>query len=141
MGFVPDRVGFGLTGRGEPVPKMVWRVKLVAELEPGLTTEVEIARLERDEHAGLADLGLRLAEAKHLTAALQAEVVLTQVTMVGRASPLVRGVWMHPGEQGSLYRDVPLPVRRCAAPGSAPARLGSVAEFGPGVAWCMLAGG
>jgi hypothetical protein len=28
---------------------MVWRVKLVAELEPGLTTEVEIARLERDE--------------------------------------------------------------------------------------------
>ena len=68
---------------GEPVPKMVWRVKLVGELEPGLTTEVEVARLERDEQAGLADLGLRLAEVKQLTAALQAEIVPAQVTMLG----------------------------------------------------------
>ena len=52
-------------------------------LEPGLTTEVEVARLERDEQAGLADLGLRLAEAKRLTAALQAEMVRAQVTVVG----------------------------------------------------------
>ena len=45
---------------------MVWRVKLVAVLEPGLTTEVEIARLERDEQTALAGLGLRLAgEAAH----------------------------------------------------------------------------
>jgi hypothetical protein len=65
------------------VPNLVWRVKLVAELEPGLTTEVEVARLERDEQAGLADLGLRLAEAKQLTAALQAEMVPAQVTVVG----------------------------------------------------------
>ena len=72
------------------MPKMVWRVKLVAELESGLTTEVEIARLERDEQAGLADLGLRLAEAKQLTAALQAEMVPAQVTMVGdRRRPCV----------------------------------------------------
>ena len=62
---------------------MVWRVKLVAELELGLTTEVEVARLERDEQAGLADLGLWLAEAKQLTAALQAVMVPAQVTMVG----------------------------------------------------------
>jgi hypothetical protein len=62
------------------VPKLVWRVKLVAELEPGLTTEVEVARLERDEQAGVADLGLRLAEAKQLTAALQAEMVPAQAT-------------------------------------------------------------
>src|SRR5208282_438291 len=66
LGYVP-----GSRDEGELVPKMVWRVKLVAELEPGLTTEVEVARLERDEQAGLADLGLRLAEAKQLTAALQ----------------------------------------------------------------------
>jgi hypothetical protein len=33
---------------------MVWRVKLVAELEPSLTTEVEVARFERDEQAGRA---------------------------------------------------------------------------------------
>ena len=45
---------------------MVWRVKLVAELEPGLTTEVEVRRLERDEQAGLADLGLRLKHIRSL---------------------------------------------------------------------------
>jgi hypothetical protein len=45
--------------------------------------EVEVARLERGEEADVADLGLRLAEAKQLTAALQAEMVSTQVTVVG----------------------------------------------------------
>jgi hypothetical protein len=48
------------------VPKLVWRVKLVAELRPGVVTETEVARIERDEQAGLADLGLRLAETKQL---------------------------------------------------------------------------
>jgi hypothetical protein len=57
------------------VAKLVWRAKLVAELEPGLATEWELARLERAEQAGLADFGLRLAEVKQLTAALQAEMV------------------------------------------------------------------
>ena len=57
------------------VPKLVWRVKLVAELEPGVVTETEITRIECGEEANLADLGLRLDEAKRLTAALQAEVV------------------------------------------------------------------
>ena len=42
------------------MPKLVWRVKLVAELEPGVATETEVARIERGEAAGLADLGLRL---------------------------------------------------------------------------------
>ena len=50
--------------------KLVWRVKLVAELQAGVTTEVEVGRLERDEQASVADLGLRLAEAKQITAAL-----------------------------------------------------------------------
>ena len=62
---------------------MVWRVKLVTELEAGETTEVEVARIERDEQAGLADLGLRLAEARTLTAAIQAEIVPTQITIAG----------------------------------------------------------
>ena len=34
------------------MPKRVGRVKLVAELEPGVTTATEVARLERDEAAG-----------------------------------------------------------------------------------------
>jgi len=71
----------GSRDEGELVPKLVWRVKLVAEFETGETTEVEVARLERDEQAGLADLGLRLAEAKQITAALQAEIVPVQVTI------------------------------------------------------------
>jgi hypothetical protein len=73
----------GSHDEGERVPNLVWRVKLVAEFETGETTEVEVARLERDEQAGLADLGLRLAEAKRLTAAIQAEIVPAQVAIAG----------------------------------------------------------
>src|SRR4051812_45310913 len=72
----------GARGAG-PMPKLVWRVKLVAALEPGEATEAEVARIERDEEAGLVDLGLRLEEAKRLTAALQAEIVPAQVATVG----------------------------------------------------------
>ena len=112
------------------MPKLVWRVKLVAELEPGVATETEVARIERDEEAGLADLGLRLEEAKRLTAALQAEIVPAQVTTVGRAPPLVRGLraacWPARAITGatfrSLFGDVPVQVRRllvcpCHGPG------------------------
>src|SRR3954447_26914454 len=62
---------------------MVWRGKLVAELRPGVMTETEVARIERGAEAGLADLGLRLNEAKQLTAALQAEMVSAQLAVVG----------------------------------------------------------
>jgi len=31
--------------------KLVWRVKLVAELQAEVTTEAEVGRLERDEQA------------------------------------------------------------------------------------------
>jgi hypothetical protein len=48
------------------VAKLVWRVKLVAELEPGVVTETELARIERDAQASVAELGLRLDEAKRL---------------------------------------------------------------------------
>ena len=47
-------------------------MRLAADLEPNVATETEVARVERGEEAGLADLGLRLDEAKRLTAALQA---------------------------------------------------------------------
>ena len=49
--------------------KLLWRVKLVAERHPDVVTETELACLELDEAVGLADLGLRLDEAKRLTAA------------------------------------------------------------------------
>ena len=46
------------------MPKLVWRVKLVAELRPGVTTETEVARVERGEDVGSADLGLGLLASK-----------------------------------------------------------------------------
>jgi hypothetical protein len=104
---------------GELVAKVVWRVNLVAEFESGETTEVEVARLERDEQAGLADLGLRLVEAKRLTAAIQAEIVPAQVTIAGeyRRTCAVCGRGL--ASKGhctatfrSLFGDVPIRVRR-----------------------------
>src|SRR5271170_4973062 len=105
----------GSRDEGELVPKLVWRVKLVAEFGAGASTEVEVARLERDEQAGLADLGLCLAEAKQLMAAIQAEIVPVQVTVAGEHR--------RAGQQGTLHRGIPLAVRRRANPGSALAYL------------------
>src|SRR4051812_4023563 len=111
------------------VPKLVWRVKLVAELRPGVMTETEVARIERDEQAGLAELGLQLAEAKQLTAALQAQIVPAQVAVVGErrrwCGACGRGL-ASKGHYGakfrSLFGDVPVRVRRllvcpCHGPG------------------------
>ena len=38
----------------------MWRVKLVTELQARETAEVDVARLERDEQAGPADLPARM---------------------------------------------------------------------------------
>src|SRR3954470_19262235 len=119
----------GSRKEGGLVPKLVWRVKLVAELEPGVTTETEAACLQRNEEAGLADLGLRLDEAKQLTAALPGEMVSAQVAVAGE-----RGRWCAACERPlaskghyratfcSLFGDVPVRVRRllvcpCHGPG------------------------
>ncbi len=112
--------------------KLVWRVKLVAELQAGVTTEVEVGRLERDEQASVADLGLRLAEAKQITAALQAEMVPRQVTVVGERHRLcatcgcvLASKGYYPATFRSLFGDLPVRVRRllacpcCQGPGEA----------------------
>jgi hypothetical protein len=39
--------------------KLVWRVKLIAELKPGIVSETEVARIERDDLAVPESLGLR----------------------------------------------------------------------------------
>jgi hypothetical protein len=111
------------------VAKLVWRVKLVAELQAGVTTETEVARIERGEEAGLADLGLRLNEAKQLTAALQAEMVSAQVAAVGERCRSCAACGRVLASKGyyratfrSLFGDVPVRVRRllvcpCHGPG------------------------
>ena len=111
------------------MPKLVWRVRLVAELEPGVATETEVARIERDEAAGLADLGLRLEEAKRLTAALQAAIVTAQVATVGErrrrcaaCGQLLASKGHYRASFRSLFGAVPVRVRRllvcpCHGPG------------------------
>jgi hypothetical protein len=99
--------------------KLVWRVKLVTELQAGETTEVEVARIERDQQAGLSDLGLRLAEAEQLTSALQAEIVPAQVTIAGEHRCTCVACRRRLPSEGhytatfrSLFGDVPIRIRR-----------------------------
>src|SRR5215218_9154147 len=116
-------------GEQGPVPKLVWRVKLVAELEPGVATETEVGRFERGEEVGLAELGLRLEEAKRLTAALQAQIVPAQVITAGErrrwcaaCGQMLASKGHYPATFRSLFGDVPVQVRRllvcpCHGPG------------------------
>jgi len=122
------------------VPKLMWRVKLVAELRPAVTTETEVARIERDEQAGLAELGLRLAEAKQLTAVLQAQIVPVQVAVVGercRSCVACGRVLASKGHYGagfrSLFGDVPVRIPRlhvCPCQGSDAAKSFAVLDLG-----------
>ena len=97
----------------------MWRVKLVAERHPGVTTETELACIERDEDVGLAELGLRLDEAKRLTAALQAQVVPAQMAALGECPRACEACGRKLAAKGhyrarfrSLFGDVPVRVRR-----------------------------
>jgi len=89
------------------VAKLVWRVKLVAELQPGVTTETEVARIERDEEASLAECvscGSVLASKGHYRMRFR-----------------------------SLFGDVPLRVRRlliCPCQGGGEAKSSAVLDFG-----------
>ena len=122
------------------VPKLVWRVKLVAELRPGVMTEIEVARIERDEQSDLADLGLRLAETKQITAALQAEIVPEQVAAVGErrrhcssCGHKLAGKGHYPVTFRSLFGDVPVRVRRllaCSCHVEGEAKSFGVLDFG-----------
>src|SRR3954470_6876661 len=92
---------------------------LVAELEHGVTTETEVACLQRNEEAGLADLGLRLDEAKQLTAALQGEMASAQGAMRGGRRRRGAACGRPLASKGhyratfrSLFGDVPVRVRR-----------------------------
>jgi len=126
------------------VPKLVWRVKLVAELQAGVTTETEVARIERGEEAGLAELGLRLDEAKQLTAALQAEMVLGQLAVVGERHRECATCGRPLASKGhysatfrSLFGDVPVRVRRllvCPCHGPGEPKSFAALDLGAGLA-------
>ncbi len=120
--------------------KLVWRVKLVAELEPDVITETKLARIERDQQSSLAELGLRLDEAKQLSAALQAQLVPAQVAALGerrRSCEACGRMLVSKGHYGatfhSLFGDVPVRVRRqlaCPCQGAAGVKSCTVLELG-----------
>lgn len=120
--------------------KLVWRVKLVAEVRPGMVTETEVGRIERDEHAGLADLGLQLAEMKQLVAALQAEIVPAQVAVLGErcrfcvaCGGLLASKGYYTATFHSLFGDVPIQVRRlltCRCQGESEVKSSGVLNLG-----------
>jgi hypothetical protein len=119
------------------VASLVWRVKLVTELETGETAEVEVARIERDEQAGLSDLGLHLAEAKQLTSALQAATVPAQVTIAGGHRCTCAACGGRLASKGhytatfrSLFGDVPIRIRRLL---TCPCQTGAEAKSFAGV--------
>ncbi len=99
--------------------ELKWRVMLVAERRPGVVTETELACIERDEEVGLADLGLRLDEAKRLMAALQAEMVPAQMAALGECPRACEACGRRLAAKGhygarfrSLFGEVPVRVRR-----------------------------
>ena len=124
--------------------KLVWRVKLVAERHPGVTTETELACIERDEDVGLAELGLRLDEAKRLTAALQAQVVPAQMAALGECPRACEACGRKLAAKGhyrarfrSLFGDVPVRVRRllvCPCQGPGEAKSFAAVDLGAGPA-------
>jgi hypothetical protein len=89
---------------------------------PILVPQPSWPTLERDEQANLADLGLRLAERKRLTAALQAEIVPAPVAAVAAVGAQRRccsscgrrlaSKGHYPVTFRSLFGDVPVRVRR-----------------------------
>jgi hypothetical protein len=76
-------VKLGLTAGEWAVAKLVWRVKLDAELEPGNVLETEVARIERDDYSVSETVGLTLDESKRLTAAPRAAILRAQIATMG----------------------------------------------------------
>jgi hypothetical protein len=99
--------------------KLVWRVKLIAELEPGVVSETEVARIERDDFAAAETLGLTLDEGKQLMAAAQAGIVRAQVSIMGerfrwceRCGAKLLSKGYYPATFRSVFGDVALRIRR-----------------------------
>ncbi len=119
-------------------------MKLVTERPSGVVTETELACIERNEQIGLAELGLRLDEAKRVTKALQAEMVPTQMTALGECRRACEACGRRLASKGysaarfrSLFGDVPVRMRRllvCPCHGENEAKSVAVLDFGRGAA-------
>ena len=102
--------------------KLVWRVKVVADLGSGTVSETEVARIERDDFAVPESVGLRLDEGKQLTAAIQAEIVRAQAAVMGErfrwCEHCGSKLWSkgyYPATFRSVFGDIRVKVRRLSA--------------------------
>src|ERR1700681_926141 len=102
--------------------KLVWRVKLIAELEPGVVSETEVGRIERDDFAVEETLGLTLDEGKRLMAATQAGIVRAQVSTMGErfrwrehCGAKLPSKGYYPATFRSVFGDVGVRIRRLRA--------------------------
>ncbi len=112
-------------------------MRLVTEWPSGVVTETELTCIERNEQIGLAELGLRLDEAKRVTKALQAEMVPAQMTALGECRRACEACGRRLASKGhsaarfrSLFGDVPVQVRRllvCSCQGASESETQSVA--------------
>src|SRR3954464_13553760 len=128
-GWLSVELGFGLTERGWAGAEAGVACEAGGGAASRRDDQTEVARIERGEEAGLADLGLRLDEAKQLTAALQAEMVAGQLAVVGERRRSCATCGRPLASKGhysatfrSLFGDVPVRVRRllvcpCHGPG------------------------
>lgn len=99
--------------------KLVWRVKLVADLGAGPAVEIEVAQIEREDWVVPETLGLTLVEGKRITAAIQTEMVRAQASTMGERFKYCAHCELALSSKGyrpvtfrSLFGDVPLRVRR-----------------------------
>ena len=83
----------------------------------------EVSTLSCGRSRRLAGLGLRLGEAKRLTAAIQAEIVPAQVTIAGGDRRTCVACGRVLASKGTLQCNILFAVRRRVNPGSAPNRL------------------
>ncbi len=102
--------------------KLVWRVKVVADLGWGAVSETEVARIEREDFAVPETVGLSSDEGKQLAAAIQAEIVGSQAAVMGErfrwCEHCGAKLWSkgyYPATFRSLFGDVPVKVRRLSA--------------------------
>jgi hypothetical protein len=112
---------------------MRWTVTLVAELEPGQRIEHAITSVDRDDRITPATLGLSLAEGKTLLAAIQARLVVDQVTRHGTVARECRWCGHAQSSKGhyrstfrSVFGNIPIRVRRfhaCRCRSDAPATV------------------
>ena len=115
-------------------------MKLVAEQQPGVITETELACIERAEQARLAALGISLAEVKQITAALQAQIVPAQMAALGECPRAcvacerrLASKSYYQARFRSLFGDVPVRVQRwlvCPCQGEGEAKSVVALDFG-----------